>query len=305
MKKFIVSTTINPPTRAIQKYDYLYDWTLIVVGDQRTPLNYRLDNGIYITPKEQEKLAPELSELIGWNCIQRRNLGFVLALDLGADIVATIDDDNVPLENWGEELLVGKSVEVKEFECPNRCFDPIGATEHHHLWHRGYPLQLISSRNYLHSKKKMVKCDVQAGFWNGDPDVDAICRLEHRPDVTFKAQGFPFTGNAVGPFNSQNTFLTREALQHYFMVPGVGRADDIWASYHMQANGFRVVYSQATVKQERNEQDLTKNLIDEFLNYEKSESLVSSINDRTYNHFDYWPERACLAFDAYRRRIGS
>ena len=42
MKKVIVTTTINKPTIAIKKFDEMKDWTLIVVGDLKTPKNYKL-----------------------------------------------------------------------------------------------------------------------------------------------------------------------------------------------------------------------------------------------------------------------
>ena len=40
--------------------------------------------------------------------------------------------------------------------------------------------------------------------------------------------------------------------------------DDIWSSYYLEACGFNVVYTKATVFQDRNVQDLTKNLKEEF-----------------------------------------
>jgi len=100
MKKYIISTTINPPTEAIKKFDNLKDWNLIISGDLKTPSNYKLKNGIYIGPKDQEKISKKLSDLMGWNCIQRRNFAMILAYKQGADIIATIDDDNIPLSNW-------------------------------------------------------------------------------------------------------------------------------------------------------------------------------------------------------------
>ncbi len=304
-RKFIVSTTINPPTEAIRRFDALADWTLIVTGDRRTPVDYRLDNGIYVAPEEQERLAPELSGLIGWNTIERRNLGFVLALDMGADIVASVDDDNLLYDGWGDNLMVGRTVDMPVFEAPNGCFDPIGATEHRHLWHRGYPLQLISSRDYSKVATAQVHVDVQADFWDGDPDIDAVCRMEHAPCVKFDAASFPFASSAVSPFNSQNTFLTREALKHYFVLPGVGRMDDIWAAYHMQHLGFKVAYGRATVRQDRNEHDLTRDLVGEFAGYERGAELVAAMNEGTYDATDFWPERAVTAYDAYLRRVGS
>ena len=110
LKKFIVCTSINKPTEAIKKFDSMKDWQLIVVGDKKTPKNYKLKNGIYLSPKDQEKIDKKLSKLISWNCIQRRNFGFILAKKLGADIIATIDDDNIPKKNWGKNLFLSKKV---------------------------------------------------------------------------------------------------------------------------------------------------------------------------------------------------
>lgn len=303
IRKFIVTTTVNPPTDAVRKFDALADWKLIVVGDQRTPSDYRLDKGIYLSPSDQERLAPELSSLIGWNCIQRRNLGFVMALDLGADLVATIDDDNIPYDNWGADLFVGQTVTLPIYEADNGCFDPIGVTEHNHLWHRGYPLQLLRSRDASRCEVKPAQFDIQANFWDGDPDIDAVGRLEHSPCVQFDPAAFPFASSAIAPFNSQNTIVTREALGKYFMAPGVGRMDDVWASFHLQSLGFKVAYGAPTVRQERNPQDLTQNMVDEFLGYRRNAQLVHAINAGTYRMEDFSPDQAPLAYDANLRRV--
>ena len=86
MKKIIVTTTINEPTEALIKYSNFKDWKLIIVGDLKTPHKKfnKLRNSIYLSPKDQEGIS-KLSDAIGWNCIQRRNIGFLLASRLGAD----------------------------------------------------------------------------------------------------------------------------------------------------------------------------------------------------------------------------
>lgn len=105
-----------------------------------------------------------------------------------------------------------------------------------------YRMLLLSQRDYSKKARKKVFVDVQADFWNGDPDVDAICRMEHRPECTFDPTPFPVSANKIGPFNSQNTFITGECLANYFVMPHVGRMDDIWPSYlnvisHMPSSG--------------------------------------------------------------------
>src|SRR5271165_2217238 len=109
VKKVIVTTTINTPTKAIRKFDAMPDWSLVVIGDLKTPKDYRLQRGAYYSPEDQEKYDKALSDAIGWNCIQRRNFGLLLAHDMGADVVAVVDDDNIPLNGWGEDLMFGKS----------------------------------------------------------------------------------------------------------------------------------------------------------------------------------------------------
>lgn len=300
MTKVIVTTTINPPTKAIKLFDAMPDWHLVVVGDLKTPEGYRLDNGTYLSPADQEKMDKTLSDLIGWKCIQRRSFGFLLAREMGADVVATIDDDNIPVEGWGQDLLVGNEVEVNYYDTDLPAFDPIGATNHPNLWHRGYPLQLLPQRDYSSRTKRVVHCDVQADFWDGDPDIDAICRMQFAPDCRFDPAGFPMAANAIAPFNSQNTFIAGSWLADYFMFPHVGRMDDIWAAYYVQARGASVVFGQASVFQERNPHDLVVDMKKEYLGYENNLAIVESIAADADTLFKFLPPETVSAFDRYR-----
>jgi len=302
MKKFVVTTTINTKTPAIEKLESLADWTLIVVGDLKTPKDYKV-NGIYLSPDDQTKLDSDLSDAIGWNCVQRRSFGYLLAYSLGADIVATIDDDNIPLDNWGTTLHLGKETAVTKYITNDLAFDPIGATNYKHLWHRGFPLELISSRDYSTRESAVVIPDVQADFWNGDPDIDAICRLEHRPDCTFDHAVFPFTSNRFAPFNSQNTFLTRKVLKDYFMFPNLGRMDDIWAGYYLQALGATVIFNSPTVFQERNPHNLITDMTKEYLGYENNLSLVRDLSASPDKLKKYMPGASWHAFELYQKHF--
>lgn len=304
MNNVIVTTTIQPPTDAIRKFDALKGWHLIVVGDLKTPRNYRLKRGCYFSPRAQEKYNRRLSDLIGWNTHARRNLGHLLAADLGAQVVAMVDDDNIPLAHWGKDLLVGADARVRFYRTRAAAFDPIGATNYPHLWHRGFPLQLVETRAYRAVTHKTVRVDVQADFWNGDPDVDAIARIAYRPACTFSRDVFPFASDKPSPFNSQNTFVSRRALPYCFVLPFVsprGREGDIWMAYHMCAMGFTVVYQRPSVRQERNAHDLMADMRDEMVGYRRNIDIVTAIGDGTYRKEHFWPIRARRAFEAYRR----
>lgn len=303
MKKVIVTTTINPVTEAVRRFQSFEDWDLVVIGDKKTPADYKLTRGIYVTPEMQDKYDHELSEAIGWNCIQRRNFGLLWAHDMGADIVAVVDDDNIPYENWGKNLTLGKPTEVNFFETDLPAFDPVGATNEKHLWHRGYPLQLLSKRDYSRKSKKTITPDVQADFWNGDPDIDAVCRMEHAPECKFDETSFPIAANKLSPFNSQNTFLTGKVLKDYFLFPHTGRMDDIWAAYYVQAKGCKVLYAKASVYQERNIHDLTKDMKAEYMGYENNLNIVNDLAKDSELILKYLPERSQEAFKLYRRHF--
>lgn len=303
MKKVIVTTTINSPTKAIKKFDKMKDWELVVVGDKKTPADYTLEKGVYLSCEDQEKYDKKLSDLIGWNCIQRRNFGLLWANDLGADIIALVDDDNIPYANWGKDLMLGKKVDVNFYKISLPAFDPVGATNIKNLWHRGYPLQLLSKRDYRNKARKKIEPDIQADFWDGDPDIDAICRMEHAPICKFQKKYFPMAANKMSPFNSQNTFISKRVLKDYFLFPGVGRMDDIWAAFYVQAKGFKVVYGKASVYQARNIHNLTVDMKAELLGYEHNLSIVSEICDNPQRLNNYLPEKAKYAFKLYQKHF--
>lgn len=301
--KVIVSTTINPPTKAIRLFDEMKDWHLIVVGDKKTSNDYRLNRGTYVPPKDQEGYDKALSDAIGWNCIQRRNFGLLLAYDMGADIVALVDDDNIPCEEWGHDLMVGREVEVSYYDTELPAFDPVGATNVGQLWHRGFPLQLLSKRAYNRRSKKVIHAHIQADFWNGDPDIDAICRMEHAPECSFEPSYFPLASNKTSPFNSQNTFLLRDVLKDYFLYPHIGRMDDIWASYYVQAKGMRPVYGKPSVYQVRNQHDLVRDMRDEYMGYELNLKLIQDLSGDPERIHWYLPSESARAFHLYRRHF--
>jgi len=303
MKKVIVTTTINPPTEAVEKFDALSDWTLVVIGDFKTPADYKLKRGVYVSPQEQEKYDKQLSDAIGWKCIQRRNFGLLWAHDLGADIAAVIDDDNIPYPGWGQDLLIGKTVEVNYYETDLPAFDPVGATNHKELWHRGYPLQLIPKRNYSCKSKKEMTFDVQADFWNGDPDIDAVCRMIYKPECKFDHACFPIAANKPAPFNSQNTIIKGSLLKDYFLFPHVGRMDDIWAAYYVQAKGAKVVYNIPSVYQQRNEHNLVVDMKKEYIGYENNLEIVEKAAKDPGKILDFIPAESKKAFELYQRHF--
>jgi hypothetical protein len=275
VKKIIVTTTINEPTPAIYKYAYMIDWDLIITGDAKGPEKYDLDAPHkYLSWQDQQDKYPELCKMLGPDNIDRgRNIAYLEAHRAGANIIATVDDDNIPYASWGEEILVGKETSVYCYHCNDNLpvFDPLSVTRANALWHRGYPWELIHERikNIALISKKNIKPLVQANLWNGDPDIDAVCRMAFKPNVSFiDVRGF-YTSNRISPFNTQNTIFDASYLQYLPSIPFIGRMDDIWSSYLFQAYfPMSVVYGMPTVYQDRNRHNIYQDLENEMLGYE-------------------------------------
>ena len=304
MKKYIVITTINEPTKATIKFANISGWKLIVVGDLKTPHeSYKKLNCTYLDPEYQEFTYKELSKSIGWNSIQRRNIGFIEAYNRGADIVATVDDDNIPYDNWGEDLYIGKTIELDLYEPELDVFDPLSITKSNNVWHRGYPIEYVPHRhNVKYKGKTKRKVLIQADLWDGDPDIDAMARLSMKPCVKFSDVTEPYCSNFISPFNSQNTFLSREVLPYYSVLPNIGRMDDIWGGYITQKYfPNSIVYNKATVYQDRNAQDLVNNLENEIIGYRTTLKLIKDLD----NWQNYLPEKSRIFFDLYQKAFNN
>jgi len=305
MKHIIVTTTIHSPTKAMRLFVQKSGWSVIIVGDKKTPhneyktLEKKHQNVLYLSPEDQEKKYSKLSDAIGWNSIQRRSIGFIEAYRNGAEIVATVDDDNIPYAQWGKNLLVGKTVTIEYYHAEAAVFDPLSVTPHSHLWHRGYPIDLLQDRlsvRHTGTTKRTVR--VQADLWDGDPDVDAIARMVYHPMVKFPKSTRPFASDKISPFDSQNTFISREIIPVYMMIPHIGRFDDIWASYIVQ-HYFpdSVAYCAPSVYQERNTQDVMQNFEDEIIGYRHTSAFIKHLN----NYMSMLPKRSAEAYRLYRR----
>lgn len=289
MRYAIVTTTINMP-HLIDDYAadcvaHDRDVFFVIAGDRKTPASVggfcadvQRKHGvavIYMDGAEQEAYLqrfPELAKHIPWNCIQRRNVAILKAYEMGADIIALIDDDNYLADQdfCGGHSIVGSSAQHKVYGAGLPWFNVCGFLEERsgrRFFPRGFSL---TERRAVESNANPVdwhgKVVVNAGLWLGDPDIDAITRLAIAPDVTAYSldHNFVLHKGTWCPFNSQNTALAREVVPAYFLSPHIGRFDDIWAAYVIKAIadhlGHGIAFGRPLVQQRRNEHDLWSDL---------------------------------------------
>ena len=294
MQKFIVITTINKITEAIKKYDNKKDWNLIVVGDKKTP-SIKLKNGIFLTLSDQKKLGFKCEKNIPINCYQRLNIGYLFALKNGAEMIASIDDDNIPLKNWGKDVSVNKKIKSKFLTSSNKFVDILYAHKNvtkKNIWHRGFPINELENRTKQKiSYKKNCVIDVEAGLWNTDPDVDAICRISNGPfNLKFNKKNFVIDNKCYSPFDTQNIIFSKRILPSMCILFDVGRMCDIWASFITQRimrelNSY-LLFTGPTVNHVRNKHNLTHDLFDEILGLKHTTELIHLLNNIKFKRND-------------------
>jgi hypothetical protein len=306
MKRAICTTTINSPTEALIKFSKFTGWDLVVALDINSePFN--LQNSTILTIADQEKISKELSVAIGFKTIQRRNFAHLWALRNGYETIAFVDDDNIPKPNW-ETVASKKSFTSVEYKVDSKIFDPLSVIvecKSQKVPHRGVPISHYALENHGEEVLGAVSLDpdVIAMLWDGDWDVNAVDRI-HKSCAGSLSVKQSYFSKTISPFNSQNTVLTSKAARDYFLLPFVGRFDDIIASYALLAKGYQCVYTEPTVRQDRNAHSLQKDISNELWGYHNIESIVSELLiGKDLSDLSIIPSETKIALDVWRKLI--
>jgi hypothetical protein len=315
----LVTTTIHVPRclegylENAERHGHAERLAVVVVGDRKSPL----ETGVFLgelrarfpsevvwldieAQRDYLRRWPALDLVIRHDCIQRRNVGYLWAVDHGAEVVISADDDNFVTEEdyVGAHLTAGTTRDVPVVSHPsgwwNVC-ERLVCEPPRRFYHRGYPRSLRTWETGGHEVRSgPVKVAVNAGLWLDAPDVDATTNSEEPFEVVAMADvdGRRSCALAAGtwcPFNSQNTSFHAGALPAMYLVVmldvvrgrRIGRMDDIWMSYFVRAIGDRlgesVVYGPPLVSQQRNPHDITGDLEEELTGYRITEWLVAEL----------------------------
>lgn len=308
MKTALITTTINVPTVLELYRQHGPDVRFFIAGDLKTPQAaadwcHDIPGTTYLSPEMQKSFDYKCSELIGWNSIQRRNIALLEAVKWGADIIVSTDDDNIPLNaNYFKDF--NAALNPNRFSGYGAGFDgqfrtagikvsglngwfDVGQLLQPVSPHRGYPL---SHRADLWRADHVVgaKVGVAAGICLGDPDINATTRIEKQPAVHQVSEllqsGIVVDNKTWTVFNSQNTAFIRELAPAFFMLPGVGRYDDIYASLIMQRvmreRGLHVHFGKPFAYQQRNAHNLVRDLRGEIDGMENIERFAQWLDGR-------------------------
>ncbi|GAP35171.1 STELLO glycosyltransferase family protein [Piscinibacter sakaiensis] len=283
MKTTIVVTSINPPTPAVvalaegaaaRGQDF---W---VIGDQKGPARFELPGARFVPLAEQQALDFAYCRIAPARHYARKNVGYLLAIQAGADALVETDDDNLPREGfWAPRT---EQVQAARCERPGwlnvyRYFSASG------VWPRGLPLTEVQALPpALGPEEPGLLCPIQQGLADENPDVDAIYRLTAPLPLRFEPRGPVALRGAWSPFNSQNTtWFPRSWPLLYLPYHCSFRMTDIWRSFVAQRlaylNGWHVLYHGATVWQDRNAHDLMRDFEEEIPGYLHNERIRAAL----------------------------
>lgn len=281
----VVITSIYQPTEAVitiadKNHEDTFDF--IVAADQKSPINYDVENCIYYTVDQQRDGQFKLGSLCPTGHYARKNLGYLLAIARGCKFLIETDDDNIPMPSFWrapKQLTQSPALASKGWVNVYRYFTEAL------IWPRGLPLNEVNQpitpiEGLSHA---LVNCPIQQGLADGDPDVDAIYRLILPLPHSFAGDRHIALGNGSWcPFNSQNTIWFPEAYPLLYLPAFCSfRMTDIWRSFIAQRiaweNNWSVLFTSPTVYQKRNEHDLMRDFSDEVPGYLHNGAICQSL----------------------------
>ena len=254
----------------------------IVVGDTKSPIEFNLTGCDFYSIERQQTLNFKLAKTLPYKHYARKNLGYLIAMSKGAEIIIETDDDNLPLPGFWDlrtKLVNAHLLNNKGWVNIYKYFTDV------HIWPRGFALENIQNKLPKLEEPISLECPIQQGLADDNPDVDAIYRLTLPLPITFnKSENIALGDNSFCPFNSQNTTWFKEAFQLLYLPSYCSfRMTDIWRSFVAQriawTCGWPILFHQSSVQQERNEHNLMNDFRDEIPGYNNNAQIYESLKN--------------------------
>ncbi|KAF8380929.1 hypothetical protein PRIPAC_70071 [Pristionchus pacificus] len=273
--KWIVVTSIQSPTEDVKRLASYPDWTLVVVGDTKTPADWSLSDVHYLSIEFQEAMGFASVNRLPTKSYTRKNAGYLYAIANGAHWIYDTDDDNKPYGKGLDQFEFAtdrmRGVRFNNWEngtLQESLFNPYRHFGRPDMWPRGFPLEHIKKHDHHDGCYSLCRVQrppvVQQGIVQKDPDVDAIYRLLHAQPESGLDESF------------------NEFAPPIILAPVAFRVTDIWRSYFTQAllhiAGETVSFVPVNAIQKRNAHSYLKDFDDEIDVYDKAGEIVQFIN---------------------------
>ena len=282
--KYLIITSIAGPEHPVLKCyaeeASSHQVSLVVIGDLKSPDTFELAGCDYYSIERQRSLPFALGNLLPCNHYARKNIGYLVALLNGAEIIVETDDDNLPLPDfWSERGRVVNAHSILNSGWVNvyKYFTD------RHVWPRGFSLEHIQAGVPQVDDQHALDCPIQQGLAAENPDVDALFRLTQPLPVKFNPfDNLALGKNSVCPFNSQNTTWFKDAFPLLYLPSYCSfRMTDIWRSFIAQRIAWEcdwsILFHNCTVRQERNEHNLLNDFKDETPGYLHNNAIFTEL----------------------------
>jgi hypothetical protein len=273
--KSLVVTSVNAPNHAMRELaagakDHGYVFYLI--GDAHTPPGFSLEDCEYYSLDRQAATGFRIAQLLPEHNYARKNVGYLLAIQAGAQTIQETDDDNLPRAGFWEDRPRRFHVPVLSQSGWANIYSYFTDGP---VWPRGLALEAIRQPLPAFDTLPRVEadCPIQQGLTDEYPDVDAVYRLALGQPVIFRRdRRIALDRGCWCPFNSQNTTWHEAAFPLLYLPSYCSfRMTDIWRGLIAQRigweNGWRLLFREADVSHERNEHDLLRDFQDEIPGY--------------------------------------
>lgn len=289
MKHILVLTSIHgeqPVLDKIRAGVKSNNWQCVIAGDTTSKPIDSSESLIFYSIVDQLSSNYSYAKLAPTRNYCRKNLAYLKAMEMGADVIVETDDDNLPYDVFfkdREHTFYVRTTHEKGFINIYRYF-----TENQKIWPRGFSLEDIKRNltdfNCLNIEKKY--CPIHNGLVDGDPDVDAIYRLILDLPFQFehKNRKIALSKNSWCSFNTQNTSFFKEffPLMYHPATPLFREADIVRSlviTRILWENEANVMFHSPNVVQQRNDHDIILDLREELRLY----SFVKEISTKLEN----------------------
>jgi len=285
MKTSVVITTINKPNKIIKRISRhckTKKWDLIIIGDKKSPKNFKMNFGRFLSLNHQSNLNLKFAKICPQNSYARKNIGYLVAMKENKIIIET-DDDNFPKKSFFQNRKITHKVNFLKNENWINIYD-FFLKKNEFIWPRGLPLDEFNNKIKISNNRVYRKFFIQQNVCDKNPDVDSIYRIiNEKINIKFKNKKISLK-KSLSTFNSQNTTWFRDVfLLMYLPVTCTMRCTDIWRSIIalklMSINNFEILFGGPTVIQYRNEHNLLKDFVDEIPMLENDKIIYNTINN--------------------------
>ena len=269
LKAAVVLTTVSDPVLLDGYFENfrangrLTQVRVIVIPDRKTPkaayercslLAQKGFSVICPTLEEQECFVRKLglpADFIPYDSDNRRNIGYLIALEGDCDFVISIDDDNfAPTRGdyFAEHSVVcGETHEFRILEASGGWFNVcslLNMEPEIEVYPRGFPYFARHEKVRIAARVAAATVRINGGLWTQQPDLDAMSWLSTPvKSNAFRGTSFVLDRATWAPINSQNTAVHRSVIpSYYFLRMGasvggmkIDRYGDIFSGYFSQA----------------------------------------------------------------------